>query len=149
MTHNNLTAEEIIEQLQMIPHPEGGHYCETYRDKTGPSPRGHSTAIYYLLKAGEHSHWHRIDAAEVWHFYAGGPLALTISENGHDVEAFRLGVNFKVHERPQVIVPPNAWQTAESLGYWTLAGCTVAPGFDFSTFELAPINWRPKPQNHL
>lgn len=149
MTINDLDAEKIIDILSMKPHPEGGHYVETFRDGPSshpPSPRGHSTAIYYLLKAGEFSHWHRIDAAEVWHFYAGGPLALSISENGHDTASYRLGINLSACERPQIVVPPNAWQCAEPLGRWTLVGCTVAPGFDFSTFELASKDWHPTPR---
>ena len=146
MSLNDLDADQIIALLSMKPHPEGGHYVETYRDTSGPSARGHSTAIYYLLRAGEYSHWHRIDASEVWHYYAGGPLALSISKNGHDAEAYRLGINLGAGERPQIVVPPNAWQCAEPLGQWTLVGCTVAPGFDFSTFELADKNWRPSPR---
>lgn len=148
-------ARAIIAALNMTPHPEGGYYAETFRDlgvppaapdPDAPAQRGHSTAIYYLLTAGERSHWHRIDAAEIWHFYAGGPLALTISPNGHDVTSIRLGPNVTGGERPQGIVPAGAWQTAEPLGRWTLVGCTVAPGFSFDTFELAPDDWRPVPR---
>ena len=141
---NDLTESEIIRLLDLAPHPEGGHYRQTLRDGDG---RGHSTAIYYLLGAGECSAWHRVrDAAEVWHHYAGGPLALTLSSNGHDAEAHRLGPNLLTGERPQVIVPANWWQTAESLGAWTLVGCTVAPGFTFDSFEMAPPDWRPTPR---
>ena len=89
------------------------------------------------------SHWHRIDAAEVWHWYAGAPLALEIKQNAEAIERVTLGVNLAAGERPQAIVPPHAWQAAESLGDWTLVGCTVAPGFDFAKFELAPQGWRP------
>ncbi|MEO0878751.1 MAG: cupin domain-containing protein [Pseudomonadota bacterium] len=143
--NENLTAEDIVTFLKLEPHREGGFYRRTYE---GPAVNGRaaSTAIYYLLPAGECSHWHRIDAAEIWHHYAGGPLALTISENGHDVTALRLGPNVSGAERPQAIVPPGAWQTAESLGRWTLVGCTVAPGFTWDTFELAPPDWRPLPR---
>ncbi|MBI1393130.1 MAG: cupin [Alphaproteobacteria bacterium] len=143
------TAQDIIERLSLARHPEGGWYRETFRDKAASGAgmaRGASTAIYYLLEAGERSHWHRIDAAEVWHFYAGGPLALTISPNGHDVEAIRLGPNVLAGDHPQAIVRPGAWQTAEPLGAWTLVGCTVAPAFDFAHFELAPDDWRPSPR---
>lgn len=140
------SPSEIIAALGMNPHPEGGHYVETFRDEEGPKGRGFSTAIYYLLQVGEYSHWHRVDAVEIWHWYAGAPLALTLSENGHDAQAFRLGPNILVEERPQVIVPRNAWQTAESLGAWTLVGCTVSPGFHFDGFELAPPDWRPVPR---
>lgn len=141
-----LRAEDIIGILDLAPHPEGGHYREMFRDDQMIDGRAASTAIYYLLGVGEFSHWHRVDAVEIWHYHAGGPLALTISENGHDAEAFRLGTNLKTGERPQVVVPRHAWQTAESLGAWTLVGCTVAPGFEFSGFEMAPPDWRPVPR---
>lgn len=140
------SAKDIIRTLGMKPHPEGGHYVETFRDDEGPEGRGFSTAIYYLLVAGEYSHWHKVDAVEIWHWHAGGPLALTISPNGHDAEAHRLGPNIMTGERPQVIVPRNAWQTAESLGAWTLVGCTVSPGFTFNGFTMAPPDWRPMPR---
>ena len=143
---NDMTAAEIAALLNLAPHPEGGRYRQTFRDGEG-GERGHSTAIYYLLEAGEVSVWHRVrDAAEVWHWYAGGPLALTLSPNGHDAEAHRLGPNLMTGERPQVVVPAGWWQTAESLGAWTLVGCTVAPGFSFDAFEMAPPNWRPTPR---
>lgn len=137
-----MTPEEIIATLGMQRHPEGGWYVETFRDAEGGS-RGHSTAIYYLLEAGERSHWHRVrDAAEVWHFYAGDPLRLRISE-GETVEEVRLGTDLARGERPQAVVPANAWQAAEPLGRFTLVGCTVAPGFQFSSFEMAPPGWEP------
>lgn len=137
---DHLSAAEIVERLQMQPHPEGGYYTETFRDDA-------STAIYYLLEAGDHSHWHRVHgSSEIWHHYAGGPLALTLSSNGHDAEAHRLGKNIDAGEKPQLVVPAGWWQTAESLGHWTLVGCTVAPGFDFENFEMAPDDWRPMPR---
>ncbi|MEM7696441.1 MAG: cupin domain-containing protein [Pseudomonadota bacterium] len=139
------TAADLIAALGLKPHPEGGHFAETFRDADG-APRGHSTAIYYLLEAGDVSAWHRVDAAEVWHFYAGAPLALTLSPNGHDASAHRLGPDVLAGERPQIVVPASHWQTAESLGRWTLVGCTVAPGFDFAGFEMAPADWRPTPR---
>jgi predicted cupin superfamily sugar epimerase len=107
--------------------------------------RAASTAIYFLLRAGERSHWHRVDATEIWHWYAGAPLALSIADDkaGSDVMVARLGVDFAKGERPQMAVPAGAWQSAESLGAWTLVGCTVAPGFDFAGFELAPKDWTP------
>ena len=138
-----MTAENIIQALGMQRHPEGGWYVETFRDPAG-GPRGHSTAIYYLLQAGERSHWHRVrDAAEVWHFYAGEPLRLMISPDGEQVETVILGTDLGQGERPQAIVPANAWQAAEPLGRFTLVGCTVAPGFDFAAFEMAPPDWTP------
>jgi len=139
---SGLDAATIIRLLDLAPHPEGGHYRETLRDAPDGG-RGNSTAIYFLLAAGERSHWHRVDAAEVWHFHAGAPLELAISTDGLAVETIRLGANLLAGERPQGIVPPGAWQAARSLGAWTLVGCTVAPGFDFARFELAPPAWRP------
>lgn len=137
------TAKSIIATLDMKRHPEGGFYVETFRDTDG-SKRGHSTAIYYLLEAGDCSAWHRVkDAVEVWHYYAGAPLALTLSVNGKNVLNHQLGPAITTGERPQIIVPKGCWQMAESLGEWTLAGCTVSPGFEFSSFEMAPKDWKP------
>ena len=139
----SLTAADIIRLLDLRPHPEGGHYRETFRDPAqGASGRSHSTAIYFLLQAGERSHWHRIDAAEVWHWYAGEPLALHIAD-GASVTPVRLGSDLTNGERPQAVVPAGAWQAAESLGAWTLVGCTVAPGFELAGFTLAPPGWTP------
>ena len=137
---------EIVRLLELEPHPEGGFYRETFRDDETHEGRAHSTSIYYLLAAGDFSHWHRVDAVETWHYYAGSPLSLTLSHDGHDAKAYRLGPNLKAGERPQVIVEKNVWQTATSLGAWTLVGCTVAPGFTFEGFELAPPDWRPVPK---
>lgn len=135
-------AAEIIGALGMQRHPEGGWYVETFRDSSGGA-RGHSTAIYYLLQAGERSHWHRVrDAAEIWHFYAGDPLLLRISD-GASVQSVTLGIELGKGERPQAVVPADAWQAAEPLGSFTLVGCTVAPGFEFSSFEMAPPGWEP------
>jgi predicted cupin superfamily sugar epimerase len=143
---DTLTAEEVIRRLDLAPHPEGGHFRETFRDVEGSDGRSRSTAIYFLLPAGEVSHWHRVDAVEIWHWYAGGPLALTVSENGHDAWSVRLGPDLLQDQQPQAVVPARAWQTATSLGRWTLVGCTVAPGFDFAGFEMAPADWRPRPR---
>ena len=134
---------EIIAWLDLRPHPEGGHYRETFRDsRTDACGRAHSTAIYFLLARGERSHWHRIDAVEIWHYYAGSALTLQIAEDG-GTRSVRLGPNLAAGEVPQAIVPAQAWQAASSTGDWTLVGCTVAPGFDFATFELAPPGWAP------
>ncbi|PZU19660.1 MAG: cupin [Shinella sp.] len=139
-----MTAEEIIAALNMKRHPEGGWYTETFRDEAG-GERGHSTAIYYLLEAGETSHWHRVhDAVEIWHHYAGAPLALSLSKDGSDEETLTLGPDILAGERPQGIVPAGWWQSARSLGAFTLVGCTVAPGFTFSAFEMAPPGWKPQ-----
>jgi predicted cupin superfamily sugar epimerase len=137
------TADEIVRLLGLEPHPEGGHFRETFRDAPEGGGRAHSTAIYYLLKRGERSHWHRVDATEVWHFYAGAPLSLGIAPEGGAHEAVTLGPDLAAGERPQAVVPARAWQSAESLGEWTLIGCTVAPGFEFAGFEMAPKDWEP------
>jgi uncharacterized protein len=137
-------ADAIIEALGLEPHPEGGWYAETWREAPRPGrERGASSAIYYLLRAGEESRWHRVDAMEVWHFYAGDPLELRLSENGRAVDARTLGADLGNGERPQIVVPAGCWQAARSLGAWTLVGCTVAPAFEFSGFELAPEGWEP------
>ena len=137
------TAADIIARLDLKPHPEGGHYRETFRDaRADANGRSRSTAIYFLLARGERSHWHRIDAVEIWHYYAGSALTLHIAD-GDDRRTVRLGPDLAAGEVPQAIVPPRAWQAAESTGDWTLAGCTVAPGFDFAKFEMAPQGWEP------
>ena len=130
----DMTADEIIRLLDLQPHPEGGHFRETYRDPaTDAAGRARSTLIYFLLAAGERSAWHRVDAVEIWHWYAGAPLKLDIAAAGAPIETIRLGADLLAH----------AWQAAESLGPWTLVGCTVAPGFTFAGFELAPPGWKP------
>jgi predicted cupin superfamily sugar epimerase len=138
------TAADIITRLELRPHPEGGYYRETFRDgRVDANGRSHATAIYYLLKRGEHSHWHRIDAVEIWHYYAGSPLELKIANDGCRGHLIRLGPDVTAGERPQAIVPASAWQSARTTGDWTLVGCTVAPGFEFAAFELAPAAWEP------
>jgi uncharacterized protein len=138
-----LTASDIIRLLGLKPHPEGGHFVETYRDARADG-RAHSTAIYFLLMRGERSHWHRADAAEVWHYYAGSALKLELATTDHSpIERIILGGDLAAGERPQAVVPAHAWQAAETLGDWTLVGCTVAPGFEFAGFELAPKGWAP------
>ncbi|MEM7459109.1 MAG: cupin domain-containing protein [Pseudomonadota bacterium] len=139
----DLGANEIIRLLNMQPHPEGGYYAETYR--TEGETRAASTAIYYLLQADQVSAWHRVDADEHWLWHAGGPLALTLSSpEGKGATAHTLGPDLRAGQRPQWTVPAQHWQTAESLGAWTLVSCVVAPGFEFSGFELAPDDWRPE-----
>ncbi|MEM9970095.1 MAG: cupin domain-containing protein [Pseudomonadota bacterium] len=131
-----MTADEIIATLGMQAHPEGGWYVELWR---GPeNPRAAYSSIYFLLKAGERSHWHRVDAAEIWHYHAGAPLRLRRAEtDAGPVEDLVLGANLAEGERPQHLIRPGEWQAAETLGDWTLVGCTVAPGFEFAGFELA------------
>lgn len=138
-----LSAADIIARLGLKPHPEGGHYRETFRDAdVDASGRSRSTAIYFLLVRGERSHWHRVDAVEIWHYHAGDALTLQIADNSGQ-RSIRLGPGLAAGEVPQGIVPAHAWQAAESTGDWTLVGCTVAPGFEFSKFELAPKGWMP------
>jgi len=140
-----LAAADVIRLLDLKPHPEGGHFRETFRDERRvDGARAASTAIYFLLARGERSHWHRVDAVEIWHWHAGAPLALEIAErDAGPVTRAMLGPDVAAGARPQAIVPARAWQAAESLGDWTLVGCTVAPGFEFSQFELAPKTWNP------
>lgn len=138
------TAAAVIARLNLQPHPEGGHFRETFRDEVADADgRSRSTAIYFLLARDERSHWHRIDAVEIWHWHAGAALELSISDDAGS-RVLRLGPDLAAGERPQGIVPPHAWQAATTTGDWTLVGCTVAPGFDFATFELAPPGWTPK-----
>jgi uncharacterized protein len=145
MTQGNpLSAEEVVRLLGLLPHPEGGAYRETFRAPATDGERGASTAIYYLLRSGELSAWHRVDADEVWHHYAGAPLELALSGNG-ERSALRLGKDLAAGERPQAVVSAGVWQSARSLGEWTLVGCTVAPAFQFSGFEMAPAGWEPAP----
>ena len=137
------SAAGIIARLALQPHPEGGHYRETFRDSgTDADGRARSTAIFFLLARGERSHWHRIDAVEIWHYYAGSALTLHIADDGSQ-HSVRLGPDLAAGEVPQAIVPARAWQAAESTGDWTLVGCTVAPGFEFAKFELAGPDWAP------
>lgn len=137
------SAADIITRLDLKPHPEGGHFRETFRDSDcDTNGRSRSTAIYFLLARDERSHWHRIDAVEIWHYYAGDALALRIADQAGS-RSITLGPDLASGQIPQAIVPAHAWQAAESTGDWTLVGCTVAPGFDFATFELAPKDWKP------
>jgi hypothetical protein len=139
-----MDADEIIRLLDLQPHPEGGHYGETWRAPATTGGRPVSTAIYFLLRAGERSHWHRVDADEVWHHYSGAPLTLSIADDERGpVRDAVLGSDLAAGERPQLVVPAGAWQAAEPLGPWVLVGCTVAPGFEFAHFELAPPAWSP------
>lgn len=139
-----MSADEIIAALKMQKHPEGGHYVETFRDTETTSGRARSTAIYFLLRAGESSHWHRVDATEIWLWHAGAPLKLSLSAEGAAQAEITLGPNLGAGERPQAIVPARHWQAARSNGDWTLVSCVVAPGFDFAGFELAPPDWSPR-----
>lgn len=140
---NDATADEVIARLTLSPHPEGGHYRETFRHRPANGGRGAITVIYYLLRAGERSAWHRIDATEVWHFHAGAPLELLIADASARTSLV-LGTDFAAGMAAHGVVPPHAWQSARSLGAWTLVGCTVAPAFEFQGFELAPPELSPE-----
>lgn len=138
-----MTAAEIVAALGLAPHPEGGHYRETWRDVRPAGERGAGTAILYLLAAGERSHWHRVDATEIWHHYAGAPLALDTSDGTAPARTRQLGTDLAAGQSPQLVVPAGVWQSARSLGAFTLVGCTVSPAFEFAGFELAPPGWEP------
>ncbi|TMD29166.1 MAG: cupin domain-containing protein [Chloroflexi bacterium] len=139
-------AREVIERLALRPHPEGGWYAETWRADAELGARAAGSAIFFLLAAGERSHWHRvIDAAEVWLFHAGGALELRIQPRpGDPVAAITIGPELAAGQRPQAVVPAGAWQAARPLGAWTLVSCVVVPAFEFSSFELAPEGWEPR-----
>ena len=137
-----LTGDDIIALFKLAPHPEGGWYRQTFRDEHEHEGRAHSTAILFLLKEGEVSRWHNVDAAELWHWHGGAPLLLQVKD-GDTRNDYRLGPDWLNGEVPHVAVPAHAWQSAKSLGAWTLVGCTVAPGFHFAGFELAPEGWEP------
>lgn len=161
LTAPGLTAASVIRTLDLRPHPEGGHYRETFRDTPADGGRGAVTAILFLLAAGERSQWHRVDAAEFWLWHAGAPLRLAMSADGvgetahvlgpglaatggpHLAAGSQAGTGSWVGAGPQAVVPAGCWQAAESLGAWTLASCVVAPAFRFSGFELAPPGWQP------
>ncbi|MBV9883638.1 MAG: cupin domain-containing protein [Sphingomonadaceae bacterium] len=137
-------AQALIAALDLAPHPEGGWYRETWRAEAAEGERASATAILFLLEQGQSSHWHKVDATELWLFHAGSPLALrTAPGDGGPVETVRLGAEMLAGERPQVRVPPGAWQAAEADRGWALVSCIVSPGFEFSGFTLAPPGWAP------
>ena len=140
-----MKPDDIVRELGLVPHPEGGHFAQTWCDEPADGSRGAGSAIYYLLRAGERSAWHRIDATETWHFYAGAPLELRMASGSGDEAAQRhvLGTDVSNGQRPQLIVPAGDWQSAAALGEWTLVGCTVSPAFEFAAFELAEAGWEP------
>ncbi|MBE0413277.1 cupin domain-containing protein [Yoonia sp.] len=131
-----MTADDIIAHLNLAPHPEGGFYRQTWVAENDGRPTG--TCIYFLLKAGQSSHWHRVDAVEIWHYYAGAPLTLSLAaDDAGPAQDLTLGPDLAAAQSPQLIVPEQHWQAARTTGDWTLVGCTVSPGFDFSGFTLA------------
>lgn len=132
-----MTADDIIRHLNLGPHPEGGYYRETWKD-TEAAARPSGTCIYFLLKAGEASHWHRVDATEIWLYHSGAPLILSLSERDHGPATDHvLGPDLAAGEAPQIIVPKDHWQAARTTGDYTLVSCTVSPGFQFDGFTLA------------
>jgi uncharacterized protein len=136
-------VSEVIEALGMQPHPEGGWYLETWRAPASPGERPSGSAILYLLSAGERSHWHTFDAAEVWQFSAGEALELSVWDGSGPVVRTRLGPDIAAGDRPQAVVPARAWQSARPIGAWTLVGCIVTPAFEFASFQLAAEDWEP------
>ena len=141
-------AKKIIKLLKLKPHPEGGMFAESFVDSTTyVGKRKLSSVIYYLLNYNEFSHWHRVDATEFWFWHAGSPLALTVSPDGHDAQSVHLGANILIGQKPHFVVEKNWWQTAVSLGDWSLVSCVVTPAFSFEGFELAAENWRPTPRD--
>ena len=140
-----MTADECIRRLGLQPHPEGGFYRETWRSPTVTGERASGTAIYYLLQRDRGSHWHRVDATEIWHYYAGAPLELSVSRDGVHVETAVLGPDLTTGARPQIVIDADVWQSARTQGEFTLVGCTVSPGFEFSGFLMAGPGWQPGP----
>ncbi|WP_120497833.1 cupin domain-containing protein [Kiloniella sp. EL199] len=143
----NYSAQEIVKHLDLQPHPEGGWYKETYRHQPSDGSRGDQTAIFFLLEKGQGSHWHKVDAVEMWHWYAGSPLTLR-SHNGkfHNEEkqtVVTLGPDVIAGQTPQHVIPKDHWQAASAEQGWVLVGCTVAPAFEFDGFELAAPGWAP------
>ncbi|APH56249.1 Cupin superfamily protein [Granulibacter bethesdensis] len=140
----SLPVGAVISHLDLAPHPEGGFYRETWRAAaSGPGEREAGTAILFLLAAGQRSHWHRVDASELWLWQGGAPLHLHLSEDGSSTTRLRIGPDLSQGETLQGVVRPHAWQAAESLGNWSLVSCIVAPAFRFEGFELAPPGWQP------
>jgi hypothetical protein len=139
-----MTVDDVIALLGLRPHPEGGYYAETWRDATDGAERGAGSAILFLLPAGMTSAWHRIDAAEIWHHYAGAGVELSVALAGEPATTNRLGDRLGRGEMPQIVVPSGAWQRARSMGAWSLVGCTVSPAFTFDAFELAREGWSPE-----
>ena len=142
-----LNADHIIYMLGMIPHPEGGWYAEMFRSDAPAGGRPTVSAIYFLLREGERSHWHAVDATEIWLWHAGSPIRLHMSREGAAQESFVLGVDLEGGQRPQAVVPEGVWQAAESTGGWSLVSCVVAPAFNFSGFTLAPPGWTPQEES--
>jgi len=138
-----MDADEVIRALELQPHPEGGWYRETWRAPTTAGRRPSSTGIHFLLRAGERSHWHRVDGDEIWLHHAGAPLLLSTADADSTVVDRTLGGDVTSGQHPQLVVPAGHWQAAESLGEWTLVSCVVVPGFSFDGFELAPAGWEP------
>ena len=139
-----MTLEEVIAKLGLKPHPEGGWYVQTHRVEPEPGKRSPGTAIYYALGTGERSHWHHVDATEIWHWYGGDPLELSLAASDDDTPiAHILGPDIAAGQKPQIVVEPLHWQAARTLGAWTLVGCTVSPGFDFAGFVMAAPDWSP------
>tara|TARA_R110002096_G_scaffold164059_4_gene331734 strand:- start:2541 stop:2993 length:453 start_codon:yes stop_codon:yes gene_type:complete len=138
------TVQDLIENLELSPHPEGGYYKRTFQNKEGPKGRGHATAIYYLLEGGSFNKWHKIDSDELWFWHAGATLTLETAHNDKGVQSHTLGPNVLAGELPQLLAPAHKWQRAKSNGDWTLVSCSVSPGFTFENYDLIEDpNWQP------
>ena len=137
-------AKALIETLGLTPHPEGGWYRETWRAEAPPGERSAATAILFLLERGQRSHWHKVDATELWLFHSGSPLTLAVAPGDEGpVRSLRLGPDMLAGEQPQLRIAPGEWQSAEAEHGWALVSCHVSPGFEFSGFTLAPPGWAP------
>ncbi|MFA6115295.1 MAG: cupin domain-containing protein [Sphingomonas sp.] len=138
------SAAELIRSLNLQPHPEGGWYSETWRAQPQDGGRASATSIYFLLDRGQHSHWHRVDAAEIWLWHAGSPVLLSTSPgNDGPIQNIILGGDVFAGQAPQHVIQPDHWQAAHASDDWALVSCIVSPGFEFEGFELAPIGWNP------
>ena len=141
------TADELIARLELEQHPEGGWYRETWRAAAAEGERASGTAIHFLLKTGERSHWHKVDATEIWLWHAGNPVQLSLADpTGHMTAEVRLGADVLAGERPQQVIRPDEWQAAASVPGpydYSLVSCIVSPAFTFSGFTLAPPDWQP------
>lgn len=139
------SVTELIRQLELQPHPEGGWYRETWRAPAPGAARASATSIYFLLEEGQRSHWHKVDASEIWLWHAGSPVVISTSPTDTGpVMDILLGGNILVGETPQHLIEPDHWQSAYASTGWTLVSCIVSPGFEFEGFELAPAEWSPR-----
>lgn len=136
-------ATSLIQGLGLARHPEGGWYRETWRAPALAGGRSAGTSILFLLEAGQRSHWHRVDAAELWIYQAGTPPLLSLADDAGRVTTQALGIDLAAGQQPQCLVQPHQWQATQAGAGWCLVACVVVPGFQFEGFELAPPSWSP------